>query len=60
MSKSGAGFHKFHLELYGHEGLLLFLLILTAPIITLFIVNKLLPAWGEDELITELKTVTGV
>ncbi len=47
ISKTGKGLLAYHLQLFGHEGLLIAVLLLLAPLATLFGLTRFFPPWEE-------------
>ena len=49
MSKSHRGFTEFHPEWFDKEGIMMVLILMSLPLILLFILSKIFPFWLEDE-----------
>jgi len=49
MSKSHRGFTEFHPEWFDREGIIAVLVLISLPLILLFILSKIFPFWLEDE-----------
>ncbi len=47
ISKSGRGFSDFHWELFGKEGVLTALVLLSAPFIAYYVISRFLPVFEE-------------
>jgi predicted membrane protein len=49
MSKSHRGYTVFHPEWFDKEGIMMVLILMSLPLILLFILSKIFPFWLEDE-----------
>ena len=49
LSKTMRGLLTFHPEVYGRESLMTVAMLFTAPFVTLYLAQKLLPIWDEEE-----------
>jgi predicted membrane protein len=47
ISKTGKGLLSYHLQFFGHEGLLVAILLLLAPLATLFGLTRFFPPWED-------------
>ncbi len=50
MSKSHRGYTEFHPEWFDKEGIMMVLILMSLPLILLFILSKIFPFWLEDEV----------
>jgi hypothetical protein len=48
MAKSERGFSVYHPEFLGREGILVTIIMLVAPIVTLWILSKIFPLWESE------------
>jgi Ni/Fe-hydrogenase subunit HybB-like protein len=53
MSKSHRGYTVFHPEWFDREGILMVLILMSLPLILLYILSKVFPFWLEDEVETD-------
>ncbi|HID96647.1 MAG TPA: polysulfide reductase [Thermodesulfobacteriaceae bacterium] len=56
MSKSGRGFTTFHPQFLEKEGILPAIIIMVAPLVILYLLEKIFPMWMDDERLTALDT----
>ncbi len=59
MSRSSRGFTTFHPEFFEKEGILPAILIMTAPLVILWLLGKIMPMWEDKGVLTSSEPTTG-